>query len=717
MGAEGTSAVGALLGVGGLLEAFAHLLEDSPVGFCLLDAEMRYLAVNRELARLNGVPAEEHLGRTIAEVLPWVPPADYAPHFARALLGQPVGPVELSLLSPDGPGRMFEESWYPVRGDDGATVVAVAAVVLEVTERRWAEAGRVQALERLEALQEITAALAAARTRLEVARVIVDLGIGLVGAVRGSVHIASEDGSRLEGLVVSEVVAPVWRTIPADADLPAWEVVRQGRPLVVRSAAEAVERWPLLADLPGGPVGFFGLPLVVGHRVGGVLVGVLPADTPPLGVAELRLLVALADQFNVAFTRATLFDSERRGRKRMKRLRAFAAALARATTTDDVARALVAHGVTAAGATSAALVMADPETGALRVAGGSRRYARPGELWGPLPDDAPAAQALRRREPELIRSVAGAGRRFPGWRWLFEETAQQSWAFWPLEREPGALLALGYPEPQRFTREQRRQIETFALQCQQALERATTYEAQAAIAIELQQSMLPAALPAVPGVSWDAVYSAAADWMEVGGDWYDAVPYANGAVVVSVGDVVGHGLAAAAAMARIRNAIAAHVAADVPLDRIPSLLDRLVERSDELDFTTLALCRIGRRRRSARICLAGHPPPLVLRPGRPPAYLQGAASPPLAVGDLRTRPVRVRLEPGLRLVLYTDGLVERRGRTLDEGFEVLRRAVVGLPEEAPAHAIVERLRAYHGGSFADDVVVLVVTIEPESTDA
>lgn len=97
------------------------------------------------------------------------------------------------------------------------------------------------------------------------------------------------------------------------------------------------------------------------------------------------------------------------------------------------------------------------------------------------------------------------------------------------------------------------------------------------------------------------------------------------------------------------------------------LLDLLVRETDELDFTTVALCRLGRRRRKARISLAGHPPPVVQAAGSAPRFVVGGATAPLSTGIGPAPSVEVPLGEGTRLVFYTDGLVERRGRSLDDG--------------------------------------------------
>lgn len=704
-----------MIGADGILSHLDALMRESPVGFRVLDLDLRFLAINPALAATNGLSVEEHLGRRLADVLPGLPAGSYLPVVERLLAGEAVEPFVMTGETPLEPGRRrsWQEAWHAVRDEDG-TIVAVAALAVEVTEIQRLEHERSLALGRLAALQAVTGALVQARTRAEIADVVVGGGLAPFGVARPSMFALSEDGRRLEALAIDDRLAEGFSVIARGRALPAWEVVDRQEPLFVGSAAEARARWPELDRIPGGARPFFGVPLVVGGRAVGLFAGAWEDDEVALADGEVKLLEVLGQQLASAFQRAILFEAERRGRKRMKRLRSFAAALARATTVDEVAEAVVTHASNAAGATSAALVL-DAEDDGLRVAGGAVGR-RPGETWRPLADAAPVAQVIATGVPAVLRSLDEAAARFAGWRWLFEATSQCAWALWPLADRPGAALALGYQTPQRFTREQRREIETFALQCAQALARAEAHERERDTALRLQRSLLPGALPVVPGIVWDAEYVPRADGMEVGGDWYDAVRRPDGSILVSVGDVVGHGLDAAAGMGRVRNALAAYAVADVPFERMIPLLDVLVRETDELDFTTVALCRLGRRRRRARISLAGHPPPVVQRADRAPRLVAGGATTPLSTGIDAAPSVGIRLREGTRLVLYTDGLVERRGLSLDDGFSALLAACPSVDHPRPARHIVETMRR-HGGGFTDDVVVLTATAIASPTDA
>jgi hypothetical protein len=232
-----------------------------------------------------------------------------------------------------------------------------------------------------------------------------------------------------------------------------------------------------------------------------------------------------------------------------------------------------------------------------------------------------------------------------------------------------------------------------------------------AVATALQTSLLPP-VPAVPGLALAARYSPAAHDLEVGGDWYDAFPGAAGLVVV-VGDVEGHDLAAAAQMADLRNLLRA-----LAVDRAeaPSaLLDRLDRTVAALGLHVAATCVVGvlepPRPGGARTLTwssAGHLPPLlVTRDGA--VLLETEADLMLGVQPGSPRVDHARdLLPGETLVLFTDGLVEVRGSTLDDRLELLRSAA---EQDGPADVdlLAERLLTLSQGAD-DDVALLVVRV-------
>jgi anti-sigma regulatory factor (Ser/Thr protein kinase)/putative methionine-R-sulfoxide reductase with GAF domain len=214
-----------------------------------------------------------------------------------------------------------------------------------------------------------------------------------------------------------------------------------------------------------------------------------------------------------------------------------------------------------------------------------------------------------------------------------------------------------------------------------AFERMMIYEREHEIAVTLQQSVLPGRLPDVDRLDVAVRYLPGRNELEVGGDWYDVIDLGNHRVGVVVGDVVGKGVIAAAAMAQLRNALRVYALDGLKPSSVLSRLGELA-RTVGTPFATVAYMVIDYERGLCRYASAGHPPPLHLREGWPPVFLEGGRSTPIGIGlDTRGRQASIELAPGDLLLLYTDGLVESRTLTLSEGMDRLVEAVESGPEE------------------------------------
>ena len=326
-------------------------------------------------------------------------------------------------------------------------------------------------------------------------------------------------------------------------------------------------------------------------------------------------------------------------------------------------------------------------------------------------DDLPGVRALQRRQPVWVESLAEIERSFPRLRTVAPEW--RAAAALPLVAggEVIAALVFGYQAERRFDEEERSFQLALAAQCAQALERARLYEHEHAIAAELQQRLLPHALPAPEGVGIATVYRPGSRELAVGGDWYDAVELPDGRLVLTVGDVVGHGLQAAAVMGQLRSAIATLAfAADGPAQLLQRL-DAFAERTDGAECSTLACAYLDPATGVLRYACAGHPPPVVVAPDGV-SCLWGGRSTPLAAGDGGRRLEDVaRLPAGAALLLYSDGLVERRDESIEVGIERLVRLVAGL-DGSVSELAQQLVRAQLAdGGQADDVALVVVRLE------
>ena len=242
------------------------------------------------------------------------------------------------------------------------------------------------------------------------------------------------------------------------------------------------------------------------------------------------------------------------------------------------------------------------------------------------------------------------------------------------------------------------------------------YEREHRIAETLQRSLLPERLPEIDGVAMAARYLPAGKGAAIGGDWYDALERGDGRVALVVGDVVGHGLRAAAAMGQLRNACRAYALVESSPAEVIAHLHRLLTSGGEETMATVLYLVLDRETGEVSFTSAGHPPPLALTPAGP-RFLEGGPSVPVGATDPAAfRETTDKLPAGTTLILYTDGLVERRDVPLEDRLEQLRAAAEaargGLEDicDQVLHGILGSLDP------VDDVALLAVRPEPASAE-
>ena len=245
-----------------------------------------------------------------------------------------------------------------------------------------------------------------------------------------------------------------------------------------------------------------------------------------------------------------------------------------------------------------------------------------------------------------------------------------------------------------------------------ALERARLYEDRASIAHRLQQALLASEPPVDDRFTVTAAYQAGVDSLEVGGDWHDAFTAEDGVLTVVVGDVVGRGLQAAIAMGQLRSATRALSGPGVGPAAVLEGLDRFVRQVPAASSATTVCGQVELATGLLRFSCAGHLPPVLIPAQGEPRLLWEARSTP--VGVVRpgtTRPhAELRLSPGDHLLLYTDGLVERRHRSLADQLAQLVRASGDLRLADPRDAVRALTDALlQGEQGRDDVCVVLLS--------
>ncbi|MFJ8162736.1 SpoIIE family protein phosphatase [Streptomyces sp. NPDC096136] len=237
------------------------------------------------------------------------------------------------------------------------------------------------------------------------------------------------------------------------------------------------------------------------------------------------------------------------------------------------------------------------------------------------------------------------------------------------------------------------------------IDNARMYTAQRHAALTLQRSLTNHALPCVPGLELTGRYLPASDH-DVGGDWYDVIRLPRGRTGLVIGDVMGHGIHAAAVMGQLRTAVRTLARHDVAPARMLRSLDAVVSDLGEDEMATCVYAVHDAATGGCVIARAGHPPPAVVAADGTVTFLRGPSGTPLGTGGRSFRTETVPLPPGSLLALYTDGLIEARDRDLDEGMERLARALgrPARPLEELCDGILTRLLPT---APQDDVAVLL----------
>jgi PAS domain S-box-containing protein len=241
-----------------------------------------------------------------------------------------------------------------------------------------------------------------------------------------------------------------------------------------------------------------------------------------------------------------------------------------------------------------------------------------------------------------------------------------------------------------------------------ALDNALAYGAERRTGLTLQRSLLPGEVPKLPGVEVAVRYLPGEKGAFVGGDWYQGVVVGN-ELVLAMGDVMGHGMRSAARMGQLRAIVATLALEGHTPGQLLSRLAGSTEALLDLELATLLVARYCPVERRLTVASAGHPPPLLASPGVRPAYVEVVPGPPIGSVPGTYDEVVLEVPPVSTLVLYTDGLVEERGASLDAGLEQLRQALdeLRLPPEAVADHVLAALGRRDGA--LDDVALLVMS--------
>lgn len=419
--------------------------------------------------------------------------------------------------------------------------------------------------------------------------------------------------------------------------------------------------------------------------------------------------------------------------ERMGGLVRVAHALSVATTEDEVLQVVATHGTSVLDAQGAGLCLVDPDGSTVQVLTTDYFSAdlRAELTRLPAHHPLPIVHAAVTGTAYFLTDRAQAEALFPGAGPVYARAGTDGSAEVPMQArgENVGALSVAFAEPHEWRDAERQLLEALASLAAQAVDRirARRSEQDAMRIIQgwsetLQRSLLTAP-PAQAGMAVAVRYQPAAQEAQVGGDWYDAFVTPDGGTTLVVGDVSGHDRDAAAAMGQVRNILRGVAQTlDAAPGAVLAALDQAMAGLQVTALATAVLCQVtppderGDGARVLRWSNAGHPPPLLVQPDGEAELL--VRDPDLLLGlqpDTLRHDHRTLLRPGATLLLYSDGLVERRDQSLDVGLERLRAAAAGT-QAMPVETLCDVLLGRLAQSAEDDVALLVLRTEPICVD-
>jgi PAS domain S-box-containing protein len=630
------------------------------MGFALLDPQLRYVLVNDALAAMTGMPADTMVGRSFAEVVPDL--ARTGVPLMRQVLatGEPLVNHEMTGRTNADPthDRVWVRSYHRITGENGV-VLGVAALVVDVTEQRQQE----QRLRNvLDALFTFVVVCDPEGTLLEANRAVLDIA----------------------GLTATDVVGrPLWET-------PWWDWA----PDVQRGLRDAIRR------AANGETSRYDVDIAVSE-------GHITIDLQIVPFVESGRVAAVV-------VSASDVSDRRRRLEEMSALAAFASGLNAAMTTVEVARNVSDAAVSTFGARFAAVSIVDSDGPTVLRA--VRPESLPSELLGrfdteDIDEHTPSADALRTERPVFVANAAEAALRYPDLVEVRAATRLEATAALPLRRPGGdvfGVLSIGWADPVDFGQQTRLLVGTLAELCAQALQRTRLSDVRGELTRALQEQLLPS-IPVIEGLDIAVRYLSAVSGIGFGGDWYDVVALDDHRAAIVIGDVVGHGIPAAARMAEIRSVINVLIRFGVSLDELFVRAESLLHHLDEPFLATVAVMVIDLERNELSYATAGHPPPLVTLPDGEVMLLTGGRQPPVGIVHKTTVTPVVPFPVGASLIAYTDGLVERRGEDIDIGLTRFIDAATssrGMDPRLVADLLIAGQTA--GQLRGDDLALIVV---------
>ena len=705
-------------------------------GITIQDSEGRVVYANLAAARISGYgTVDEFLAADPRERLAhWVMlnedgepfPIDELPG-RRVLMGEPEAEAVLRVRD----RRDGHEFWSLVKAtatfDARGRVRYAINLFRDITGQKEAERGAQRKATQMAHLYAITAALSGATDVAVIAEALAEQTLTAFDASRGAVVLRSPDDTALETVASrghEPGVIERWRRFPLDPDTPIGDAVLRNEPVLMPDRDTWLVRYPGLAGAQI-PAAAASIPLDMGDRAIGGLT--LSFDQPREFTEEdVGFMLGAARQGAQALERARSEEIRRLAEGRLALLARAGGLLAEsldypktlAAVTDLVVPQLADWATVEllepdGSIRSLAVAHVDPE----KVAYAKEfRRRRPPDLSAPTGVGHVITTGQAELVPEITEQMIAAIED-PEVTELVRELQLRSVMIVPLAargRTLGAMTFVWAESGNTYSSADLAFAQTLAARIALVIDNARLYRDRDHIARTLQQSLLPPDPPAIDGVDLAARYRPSGEGIEVGGDFYDAFDIGDGEWTVALGDVCGKGPDAAALMGMVRHTIRAAAIRERAPARVLSTVNAAVGRQTSEDqFCTAVAARLRPQEDQVIvwICVAGHPPPVILRGDGSLQWIRGAGALLGVFDDAQLAEDELRLAPGDTLVLYTDGVTEERGVRGTFGEEGLA-AVLGGAAETAASEIVDRIEravlAHGSGEPRDDIAILAV---------
>ncbi|MEP7115292.1 MAG: SpoIIE family protein phosphatase [Ilumatobacteraceae bacterium] len=484
------------------------------------------------------------------------------------------------------------------------------------------------------------------------------------------------------------------RTYPYDADAPwgAAKVIRSGRREVIASVDPAVY------SLPGGDVlkearvqSVITVPIIGALGTLGAMQLIRCEGQPSFAPSEIELVEELAGRLGAALNSAVLFDRQTRSRAALDTLQQVSGRIASVATSARIIQEVLTHGTAGIRADGGGLFLVDDEGDLVLDEGNPTIEVSSRDAAKVVAQQAIDAGSVVVTDLAIDVSTVGA----------------LGVPLRILNRMIGALV-FTFAESREFTPEELSMLVTLGSRCAGALERASLYERDRDIALTFQRRLMPA-LPHTPEWIDIAAGYRPATGLAIGGDWYQVLEAGGGRIAAVVGDAVGHGLVAAAAMGQLRASIATAVANNPEPNHAVAAVDLFaVQGADTLGASVAYV--LFSSDAPARYVSAGHVPVIRVAKSGQFELLEGGRRPLLGfhVPADNNPTAEFLFESGDIAVMFTDGLIERRGETIDDGLKRLADVLVTNRHKSPQELCAAVLDRLTDGYEADDDIALVV---------